>query len=350
MADLIPPVPDDGNVSFILKNWLFKVRRNLNQFASDIASILVDLTKVISTTNPLTVANISSYVTGSPISSGYISSVNADTINAGSIRGINVNAASHTTKGSFFTVAPAAADTTVTLHNTTDFSSSGGTVVVFDTTNDGDIFTYTGKTGTTLTGCSGVLAHNNGATVVPTINNGTGQKSLTIDDNVNEMRFWGDRGDGTYEQLASIGITQVGSDFIIGKFGSLNATNSRWAIGAYSYSGNAIYGESSTNNGGSFKTAGSAAAVVGTNTSSGVAVSADTTSGTGSALLLSGNGTEGALKFGVRNGRPTNKTNGCLAIINTTGGSADNRTATPKLMIADGTDWRLVEDYTIWTG
>lgn len=348
MADLIPPVPDDGNVSFILKNWLFKVRRNLNQFASDIASILVDLTKVISTTNPLTVANISSYVTGSPISSGYISSVNADTINAGAVRGINVNASSHTTKGSFFTVAPAAAATTVTLHNTTDFHSSGGTVVVFDTTNDNDIFTYTGKTATTLTGCSGVLAHNNGATVVPTINNGTGQKSLTIDDNVNEMRFWGDRGDGTYEQLASIGVAQFGSDYVIGRFGSSSTGNNRTAVYADSKTASAIISVSDSGVG----TYGQSTSTYGLQgvSSSGIGVWGNSSTSWGG-RFTTGSNAKGQLFLDPLPGRPTDRTNGSVALIYTTGaGGVDNRSATPKLMVADGTDWRLVEDYTIWTG
>lgn len=40
MADLIPPVPDDPSFNFILKNWLFKMRRNVNLFADQIYSIL----------------------------------------------------------------------------------------------------------------------------------------------------------------------------------------------------------------------------------------------------------------------------------------------------------------------
>ncbi len=58
----------------------------------------------------------------------------------------------------------------------------------------------------------------------------------------NEMRFFGDRGDGTVEELASIGISEDGSDSFIGKFGSQNAGNSRIALSGLSYSAVAISG------------------------------------------------------------------------------------------------------------
>lgn len=40
----------------------------------------------------------------------------------------------------------------------------------------------------------------------------------------NEARFYGDRGDGTVEQLAAIGLTASGSDFVVGDFGSTTST------------------------------------------------------------------------------------------------------------------------------
>ena len=389
MAELIPPVPNDPNTGFILRNWLLKVRTNINKFAADIAAILVDLTNVISTSNPLTVANIASYVNTNTISNNYvanatltgakianatitdanianatitnasianttitaakianatitttqianatitdanIASLNADKITAGAIRGINVNASSHTTKGSYLTSATSGGDTTVNVKDTTDFPSSG-TAVVFDTTNDRDSFTFTGKTSTTLTGCSGVLSHNNSATVIPLL------KTIVIDGPINEMRFYGDRGDGTIEELASIGITTVGSDTIVGNFGTSNTGNSRIALLGSSDSNVGIQGQSISSSG------------VVASSSSGSGLTAASTTGFGMSVIA--NTTKGHALFSPLIGRPSNRQSGTLAVINTTGGSADSRLATPKLMIADGTDWRLVEDYTIWTG
>ncbi|MCK5617313.1 DUF2163 domain-containing protein, partial [Candidatus Pacearchaeota archaeon] len=139
----------------------------------------------------------STVISGGKIITGLLT---ADNIQAGAIRGINVNASSHTTKGSYITSALSGAETTVNVKDTTDFPSSGSGWFI-DTTNDGDVFSWTGKTTTTLTGCSGALAHNNGATVVPQV------KNMVIDSATNEMRFIGDRGDGTIQTLASIGVT-----------------------------------------------------------------------------------------------------------------------------------------------
>ncbi len=139
---------------------------------------------------------------------------------AGSIRGVNVNASSHTTKGSYLTSGLAGGETTVNVRNTADFSSGGGSGWIIDTTNDRDAFAYTGKTVGTLTGCSGVLAHNNGATIIPLA------KGMVIDAATNEMRFYGDRGDGTIEEMASVGIASSYGDTTSGSFGSSNGIGS----------------------------------------------------------------------------------------------------------------------------
>jgi len=55
-------------------------------------------------------------------------------------------------------------ETTVTVDDTTDFLSAGTAVI-----EGSDEFTYTGKTGTTFTGCAGVLAHPNNAAVTQDI-------------------------------------------------------------------------------------------------------------------------------------------------------------------------------------
>lgn len=67
------------------------------------------------------------------------------------------------------TAAIIAADTTLNVEDTTGFGATG-TGVIRDSTNDLDIFTWTGKTSTTLTGVAGtggnaVLAHNAGALI-----------------------------------------------------------------------------------------------------------------------------------------------------------------------------------------
>ena len=55
----------------------------------------------------------------------------------------------------------------------------------------------------------------------PTV--GTTQ-GVHLDSTNNELYFYGNRGDGTVEKLASIGINSVGSDYVIGKFGSETST------------------------------------------------------------------------------------------------------------------------------
>ncbi|MEW6214103.1 MAG: hypothetical protein AB1478_02695 [Nitrospirota bacterium] len=129
------------------------------------------------------------------------------------IRGTNVIASTHTTKGTHLTSSLAGGETTINVKDTSDFPASGSGWII-DTTNDRDEFSYTGKTATTLTGVSEVLAHNNGAIVIPKT------KAILINDSQNEMRFYGDRGDGTIEELTNIGIKAVNSDNIIGSFGS----------------------------------------------------------------------------------------------------------------------------------
>lgn len=60
----------------------------------------------------------------------------------------------------------------------------------------------------------------------------------------NELHFYGDRGDGTIEELATVGITDSGSDYVIGDFGSTNS--SRTAIKGVSYDGVGGYFSSDT--------------------------------------------------------------------------------------------------------
>lgn len=175
-------------------------------------------------TSKFSIGDSTKYIKWDGTSLNIRGSLNADDIVAGSIRGIGVYGSTHATKGSYLTASCSASDGTLYLKDTTDFPSSGSGWII-DSTNDRDAFSWTGKTSTTLTGCSGVLAHtvsaNNVPVVVPAI------KAMVIADVVNEMRFFGDNGNGTIEELATIGITASGSDYVIGNFGS--STTAKWA-------------------------------------------------------------------------------------------------------------------------
>lgn len=174
--------------------------------------------------------------------------LNADNIVAGGIRGINVNAASHTTKGSYLTQACSAGATTLNVHNTADFPSSGSGWII-DSTNDRDEFSWTGKTATTLTGVTGILAHGVGVTIIPKI------ECLTIDSNRNDMRFHSDRGDGVIEELVGIGsfsgtgyLLRLGSNdaqkiavYALGKIDNYLATFMN-----YGTNGSGIYSDAKT--------------------------------------------------------------------------------------------------------
>jgi hypothetical protein len=63
------------------------------------------------------------------------------------------------------------------------------------------------------------------------------------------MRFYGDRGDGTIEELAAIGINTSGADTVIGFFGSGNSGNSRVGLLGKSYSSVGVAGTSSKSTG-----------------------------------------------------------------------------------------------------
>lgn len=137
------------------------------------------------------------------------------------IQGSYLYGSSLMTKGTFLSLSCNAAAGTLNVGSTADFPASG-TAWIIDSSNDRDEFTYTGKTSTTLTGCSGVLAHtvslSNKPLVVPYI------EGMYISDVTNEMRFFGDSDcEGTIKELASIGMKPLGAtDHVIAYFGSSN--------------------------------------------------------------------------------------------------------------------------------
>lgn len=279
----------------------------------------------------------------------FAGSLSADQVTTGALRGISVNAGTFATRGSYFTVAPALNATTVTLKDTTDFHSSGGTVYVVDTTNDENTFTYTGKTATTLTGCVGVLAHNNGAYAIPLINNGVGVRSIFIDAATNDIRVIDDIGGGTFGRTVLIGPASAtyGANAVFGRTDT--STAPRIGITGYSYNNAGVRGHASgvTSAIGVFGSADNGYGVRGYSNSSYGVYGESTASFSG---YFESNDTCGNIRLPPRSGRPTNRTAGSFAVIYTAGGTVDARTSTPYLMMADGTNWRLVENGTIWNG
>ncbi len=161
--------------------------------------------------------------------------ISADDITAGN----NISAKTFQTAGTRLTQATVGSDGTVYVADTTLFPSDGVTTYygwIYDTTVD--LFAYTGKTATTLTGCTGVLAHASGLAV------GGQFKRMIVSSLDNEMHFFGDRGDGTHEELASIGVKSSGGDYVVGYFGSIISGCSRIGLYGQSYSNIGIYGQS----------------------------------------------------------------------------------------------------------
>lgn len=346
-----------------------------------------------------------------------LSAITADLgdITAGSIRGVNINASSHTTKGSYLTSAASSGDTTLHLKNTDDFvtpssgtyTQSGTTTVTVttstahnlsvgewirpniisgtaaagivarvsstpgantftyvsstnpttsgsigipgqgsfvDTTNDSDEFTYTGKTSTSLTGCLGVLAHNNGATVLPFY------KSVAINDSLNDIRIFGDRGDGFITRMVWMSGNSTSP---VATFGDANALTSRdgilvfsgagHAIAGSSQSGMGVVGTSNTNNGvqGVGQVGVQGISVIISTTAVGVQGSSDAGCGvegsstTGYGGRFYGNATKGNLKLPRLTSNPSDVTADQFANINGT------------LCYSDGTDWLRVSDNNV---
>ncbi len=127
--------------------------------------------------------------------------------------------------------------TILEVKDTTDFASSGSGWII-DTTNDRDAIAWTGKTATALTGCSGVLAHNNGAVIIPKA------QSIIIDNAVNELRFFGAAAAGVTEELGSIGLANYMATAVIASFGSQTSGNGKIGVQGYSDTNAGISGTS----------------------------------------------------------------------------------------------------------
>jgi hypothetical protein len=139
--------------------------------------------------------------------------------------------------GTHLTVAASAADTTLTVQDTTAFGASG-TGWIVDSTNTNDIFTWTGKTSTTLTGCSGVLAHNAGAIIIP-------GKSFVQSAATDETSWHGTNG----VMYGSIGVNTnpYSGDSVIASFGNFNSggyASTYIGVQGLSYDNTGVYGKS----------------------------------------------------------------------------------------------------------
>jgi hypothetical protein len=145
----------------------------------------------------------------------------------------------------------------------------------------GSLSAATGTFAGSLSAATGTFA---GALVAATgsFSTSTSGKRITLNESgSNEARFYGDRGDGAIELLASIGITTAFSDSYIGYFGSANSTrvgvtghanNTAGVIGrsasslgvqGVTSSGIGVLGEATTGSGVQGSTLGSSASVAG---------------------------------------------------------------------------------------
>ena len=264
------------------------------------------------------------------ITDAKVANLSADKINAGALRGISVQAGALMTAGTYLTSATSGGESTISVKDTTDFAASGSGIIN-DSTNDLDAFSWTGKTSTSLTGVTGVLAHSVNASVVPLAN------SAVIDKVVNRFRVFDTGG-----MVASIGSTPDAT------YGDAYGTFGRTDTGLVAMKGFSNIARAEFETGGVTKLRSYKTAAYAYNSGSGFGVAGVASSGAGGAFY--GNATSGHVYLEPLAGRPSYRLAGHVAIINTTGGSTDARTGTPRLFITDGTDWRHVSDNTVFSG
>lgn len=165
-------------------------------------------------------------------------------------------------------------------------------------------------------------------------------KRFVVDQATNEAHFYGDRGDGTVEELASIGIKTEGDDDIVGFFGSYTVTSNVCAIKAQSYQTIALickshddYGILSTSYGShgvvgvSSNVSGYAGVYGGNSNSGGYGVKGESTNGYGGAftggkapLLLTPSASASAPTHSAGQGSIW-LTSTCVIYVNTDGGT-----------------------------
>ena len=241
----------------------------------------------------------------------------------------------------YHTVSCDAGDATLYVKDTADFDAAGSGWII-DSANDRDAFTYTGKTATTLTGVSGVLAHTKSASNTPVVI--PAKKNIFISDIVNEIRLFDNRGDGSIEELFFVGpslasargmtstIMGVGSAenakmgiYVKGKRGTYGQVNALLYV-VNDDSATALPGEG-----------------IRVEVSRGKAV--EGYSGADNAGYFEGNATKGPIGTNVyeHDALPSDRTAGQFIVVhNTAFGTTDYR-----LAYSDGTDWRQVYNNTV---
>lgn len=295
--------------------------------------------------------------------SGVIGSLDANTITTGAIRGINIQSGAFISTGSYLAIATVGGDATITLGNTIDFPASGSGLVTGDTVNNNDTFTYTGKSSTTLTGCSGVLAHTVNAIVAPY--SGSTSAIIGISAVDNSISASGNLTGAVLSPTARInprGNANYEGDFAFISGGSSLSTSNHGVIGytaGSTYSGVAgrasnagAYGVSGTNTlgyGVYGNTVATGYAGVRANGYTGIETSA---SGAGPCVYMQPNSTGPHQYFAPLAARPTGgfAISGSVAMCFTTGGGVGTRTGTPRLVFHDGANWLFVADNSVFSG
>lgn len=129
--------------------------------------------------------------------------ITSNQINANRFRGINIQGASHITKGTILSASCSAGATSIAVGDTTDFPTSGTGYVIDAYVTD--VFTYTGKSVTSgpgnLTGVSGILAHTVSSAAHPVVVPGS-TAAISISDVDNRLTIFGTAG-----ELVAIGTT-----------------------------------------------------------------------------------------------------------------------------------------------
>lgn len=164
-----------------------------------------------------------------------------DFIYTGTITANKVTSGSFLSRGSYLTTAVSAGATSIQLLTTENFPSSGSGWVL-DAANDKNAFSWTGKTSTSLTGCTGLVGHDSGCAVIPRA------PGMVFDSKSQELRIYGynttSNSYATVEQLFTCGIKDygdggVGSDLAIAKFG--NETYSRGVAAYFEAANQGVY-------------------------------------------------------------------------------------------------------------
>lgn len=148
-------------------------------------------------------------------------------------------------------VTPAGGDTAIKAGKTDFGDSTAGFILGIDDSDSdkakfeiGDATNYMSWDGAALN-IRGVLNADDlvaGTVTGRTLQTASSGKRFVVSQSDNEAHFYGDRGDATVEEIATIGITSGGGDQVVGYFGSSNCT--RIAVFAEAKNKTALWAES----------------------------------------------------------------------------------------------------------